>query len=288
MMRRSYIFVLAALLLLSSCSEDFPYDVAGLFSPNGETVATRFQQSQAYNDSVGVQHLDMGSDDYIAYVCSDSHITRTTHANLDTFVSVYNAETHPKIAFHLGDLIDAQNNFACVDSVLGLANGPMMVTLGNHDIYFKQWTIFRSYFHTSAYWFDTYNGPKKLDLFICLDSAEGTLGTEQTQWLKKLLAAKSQEGYRHIIVYTHTHFWKLDNSQEYTSNFALEETYDLATLFAQYGVEAVWSGHQHARQAVLFKGVQYMVTDATKDQEKGQSYMTAQIGDEVHYQYISF
>lgn len=259
-----------------------------MFSPNGETVDTRLAQSLAYNDSVGVTHLDMGSDEYMVYVCSDSHVTRTKHKCLDRFVEAYNAETDPKMALHLGDIIDAQNNFACADSVLGLANGPLFVTLGNHDIYFKQWSVFRSYFHTGTYWFDTYNGSNKLDLFICLDSAEGTLGADQTEWLRKLLAAKSQEGYRYIIVYTHTHFWKLDASQGHTSNFSLEDTYELAALFAQYGVDCVWSGHQHARQTVWFKGVQYVVLDSTKDQEKGQSFMTARFGRDIDYLFTSY
>lgn len=282
------IFYIAIAMLLVACSEDTTLDMAGMFSPNGETVNTRFEQSMAYNAGVGEMHLDMGADEYVIYACSDSHITRTTHKNLDYFVNQYNAESAPKMAIHLGDVIDAQNNFACADSVLGLANGPLFVTLGNHDIYFKQWPVFRSYFHTSAYWFDTNNGSKKLDLFICLDSAEGTLGTDQTQWLKDLLAAKSKEGYRRIIVYTHTHFWKLDYSQETTSNFSMEETYELASLFAQYGVEYVWGGHQHARQSVLFKGVQYIVLDATKDKERGQSYMTALMGNDVTYHYHAY
>ena len=196
--------------------------------------------------------------------------------------------TAPKIAVHLGDLIDAQKNFPCADSVLSLANDHLFITPGNHDIYFKQWPIYRSYFNTSIYWFDTNNGSKKLDLFICLDTADGTLGTKQMKWLRELLEQKSKEGYRRIIVYTHTHFWKLDDSQGHTSNFALEETYELAALLAQYNVAYVWSGHQHARQSVLFRGVNYLVLDATKDSEKGQSYMTVQMGEHAIYHYIDY
>ena len=162
------------------------------------------------------------------------------------------------------------------------------MTAGNHDIYFKQWDIFRDYFKTSVYWFDTYNGGKKLDLFICLDTAEGTLGEDQFRWLKELLSIKSKEGYRRIIVYTHTHFWKLDGSQGYTSNFALEDTYELAGVFAQNKVNYVWSGHQHARQSVLFKGVNFLVLDATKDSENGQAYMTVEMGENAIYHYYDY
>lgn len=286
-MKKHFLYITLA-VLMTACSDDFTLDLKGMFSSNGEPVDVRFAQSMTYNNDKGEMHLDMGSDEYMVYVCTDSHITRKTHKNLDYFIDTFNAETAPKIAIHLGDLIDAQKNFPCADSVLSLANGPLFITPGNHDVYFKQWSIYRSYFHTGTYWFDTNNGSKKLDLFICLDTADGTLGTKQMQWLRDLLEKKSKEGYRRIIVYTHTHFWKLDDSQGHTSNFSLEETYELAALLGQYQVDYVWSGHQHARQSVFFRGVNYLVLDATKDSEKGQSYMTVQMGEHAIYHYIDY
>lgn len=283
------VYILLSLLLLTACSEDSNLDMAGMFSSNGEPVNTRVAQSLAYNESVGETHLNMGADDYVVYVCSDSHLSRKKpHANMDHFIECYNAETAPKLALHLGDLIDAQKNFEFADSILSLAKGPLFLTLGNHDAYFKQWSVWKSYYHTGTYWFDTNNGDKKLDLYICLDSAEGTLGADQTAWLKNLLEKKSKEGYRRIIAFTHTHFWKLDDSQGHTSNFSMEETYSLASLLSQYKVDFVWSGHQHARQSVLYKGVNYLVLDATKDIEKGQSYMTVRMGESAIYHYISY
>ena len=286
-MKKHFLYIALA-VLMTACSDDFTLDLKGMFSLNGEPVDVRFAQSMTYNNDKGEMHLDMGSDEYMVYVCTDSHIILNTQVNLDYFIDTFNAEAAPKIAIQLGDLIDAQKNFPCADSVLSLANGPLFITPGNHDVYFKQWSIYRSYFHTGTYWFDTNNGSKKLDLFICLDTADGTLGTKQMQWLRDLLEKKSKEGYRRIIVYTHTHFWKLDDSQGHTSNFSLEETYELAALLGQYQVDYVWSGHQHARQSVFFRGVNYLVLDATKDSEKGQSYMTVQMGDHAIYHYIDY
>ena len=288
--------ILSFLLLLPSCSEDATLDVLGMFSPNGPTVGRRFAESMAYNSSVGDIYLDMGADDYTVYVCTDSHITRNSHRNLDYFVHTYSAAPAPKLALHLGDLIDGQKNFSCADSILSPFNpftpsSPhpfLFITPGNHDIYFKQWEEYRSFFKTSVYWFDTRNGSKPLDLFICLDSAEGELGADQMSWLRRLLEAKSAVGYRHIIVFTHTHLWKLDASQGHTSNYAMETTYELCSLLSKYGVEYVWSGHQHARQRVLFKGVEYIVLNATKDAEHGQSYMTARMGATIAYDYHAY
>ncbi len=292
-MKKNLLYLSLIALGLTSCaSDDTTLDIAGLFSPNGEVVGTRFAQSMAYNDSVGEMHLDMGSDDYVIYACADSHITRKNHKNLDFFIDQYRAETAPKLALHLGDIIDAQKNYPCADSILHFAGQTILDTVfatpGNHDIYFRQWSIYRSFFKTSAYWFDTNNGAKKLDLFICLDSAEGTLGVDQMNWLRNLLANKSKEGYRRIVVFTHTHIWKLDESQGHTSNMALEETYELTSLLGQYGVETVWCGHQHAMQRVAFKNVMYLVLNATKDKEQGQSYMIAEMGNNVNYSFIEY
>ena len=290
MRKIQYIFM--AVLFTACANEDSTLDMKGMFSPNGPTNQTRFEQSMAYNTLRGEMHLDMHSDNYTIYMCSDSHITRKTHKNLDYFIDQYKAAPTPKIALHLGDIIDAQKNFPCADSIVHFQGqtikDTLFITPGNHDIYFKQWDIYREYFKSTVYWFDTNNGDKKLDLFICLDSAEGTLGVDQFNWLRDLLERKSQEGYRHIIVFTHTHLWKLDGSQGHTSNMALEETYELTSLLSQYNVEYVWGGHQHARQFVIFKGVKYMVLNATKDSENGQSYVLAHMSDEISYDHIDY
>ena len=285
------LFVLCTLFLCACVNENSTLDMKGMFSPNGPTNAVRFAESMEYNNQVGEIHLDMQSDNYVVYACSDSHITRKTHVNLDYFMAQFSAAQGPKLAIHLGDIIDAQKNLPCADSILHTGRtcaDTLFCTLGNHDIYFKQWDEYRSFFKSSVYWFDTNNGNKKLDLFICIDSAEGTLGPDQMKWLRELLARKAKEGYRRIIVYTHTHFWKLDGSQEHTSNFSLEDTYELTALFAQYCVDFVWSGHQHAKQSVIYKGVNYLVLDATKDSESGQSYMTVNLGESAVYHYIDY
>lgn len=291
-MKKSIIYIALAAVLAACANEESTLDMKGMFSPNGETISARFEQSMAYNRTVGDLHFDMQSDDYTIYVCTDSHITKKTHKNLDYFMAQYKAAAAPKLAIHLGDIIDAQKNFECADSIVHFAGqtkaDTLLLTIGNHDIYFKQWPICRAYFKTSVYWFDTNNGNKKLDLFICLDTAEGTLGVDQMAWLRNLLEAKSKEGYRRIIVYTHTHFWKLDGSQGHTSNFSLEETYELAALLDEYDVEFVWSGHQHARQSVIYKGVNYLVLDATKDTENGQAYMTVDMGESAIYHYLNY
>ena len=124
------------------------------------------------------------------------------------------------------------------------------------------------------------------DLYVALDSSSGTLGVKQREWLENLLALKSKEDFRNIIVFTHTHFFKKDSSQGHTSNFNLEETYDLADLFARYGVDLVLQGHSHSRDITVFKGVTYLRLDAIEDHYPNAFYTIITVGDDFRYDFI--
>ena len=99
-MKKSNYMIICAVLLCACANEDSTLDMKGMFSPNGPTVETRFEQSMAYNALRGEMHLNMQSDDYTIYMCSDSHITRKTHKNLDYFMDQYKAAAAPKLALH--------------------------------------------------------------------------------------------------------------------------------------------------------------------------------------------
>ena len=61
-MKKNLYIVICAVLLSGCASDDTTLDIAGMFSPNGEPVNTRFDQSIAYNATQPEIHLDMGSD----------------------------------------------------------------------------------------------------------------------------------------------------------------------------------------------------------------------------------
>ncbi|MGM9825478.1 MAG: metallophosphoesterase family protein [Paludibacteraceae bacterium] len=315
------------LIILSSCNPN--YDMAGMFNGSSPEVSTRFEQSMAYNDSVGIPAVVVPSADYRVYVCTDSHID-SVPTNLTTFVQAAAADTLCPLAIHLGDLVNAQGHIPYAVSLLqGLPNllttnhSPLTTTLaitpGNHDLYFNQWDEWRGYFGTSVYWFYTMLPDSTvLDRFICLDSAEGTLGTAQLQWLRELLQdplqlplqrgreselpsttetnlspSLSREGrggssspFRHTVVFTHTHLFKRDNSQGHTSNYAIEETYELTSLLEQGGVEMYWCGHDHSREITQYAGLTAIIVDAIEDHYPPAFYMIADFSDQINYRFI--
>ena len=284
-------------LLLLSCNPN--YDLAGFLNGTSPEVSTRFEQSIAYNDSVGVPAVVVPSADYRVYVCTDSHID-SIPTNLTTFVQAAAADTLCPFALHLGDLVNAQGHIPYAVSLLTPNQSPLttFLALGNHDIYFNQWDEWRSYFGTSVYWFYTMLPDSTvLDRFICLDSAEGTIGTAQLQWLRELLtengsqpatlnAHPSTSPFRHTIIFTHTHFFRRDHSQEHTSNYAVEETYELTSLLEQGGVDMYWCGHDHSREITDYAGFTSIVVDAIEDHYPPAFYMVSTLSDQINYRFI--
>ena len=283
----------AFVILLSSCNPN--YDMAGMLNGSSPEVSTRFEQSMAYNDSVGIPAVVVPSADYRVYVCTDSHID-SIPTNLTTFVQAAAADTLCPLLLHLGDLVNAQGHIPYAVSLLTPNQSPLttFLALGNHDIYFNQWDEWRSYFGTSVYWFYTMLPDSTvLDRFICLDSAEGTLGTAQLQWLRELLTTNhlpltTNHPFRHTIVFTHTHFFRRDHSQQHTSNYAIEETYELTSLLEQGGVDMYWCGHDHSREITDYAGFTSIIVDAIEDHYPPAFYMVATLSDQINYHFIQF
>jgi len=291
---KKYIYLALLSLVCAACNPN--YDMVGMINGSSPEIAQRFADSRHYSDSVGVVHMQMPAD-YRLFICTDSHID-STHYGLEKFIHLYKADPNPHMCLFLGDLINAKGYFPHADSILHLdgvmtnRKDTIFMTCGNHDIYFNQWQVWQQYYGSSTYWFDTYTGSdyktgKLQDLYICLDTSEGTLGTEQMKWLKDLLDSKKDAGYRHMFVFSHTHLFKQDNSQGHTSNLSIEETYELTNVLTRYGVEYYLCGHDHSREVTNYGKVKYIIVDSSTDAEPSPFYMMMEVGKQVTYEFIS-
>ena len=287
-----HIIVFCVLVLtLTTCNPN--YDMPGMFNGSSIRADDRFDESMAYNEKAGYSHIIV-PEDYRIYVCTDTHVDSTTR-NVESFVKAYKSDPKCPFAIHLGDLVNAKGNYSrFFEAMATIPEGyvpgkdTIFYTVGNHDLYFNQWEEYKKYVPTSTYWFDTRTiDGKLLDLFICIDSGEGTLGVSPLNWLRETLKEKSAENYRHIIVFTHTHMFKKDDSQGHTSNYSMEETYDLTALFSKYQVSMYWSGHDHSREMSNYGGVTYIVVDALLDPEERPFYMVADMGETIQTKFIS-
>lgn len=278
MRKMSLISVLVtALLVMSSCDS---LDLPGMFWSQSDTADSRFARSKAYNDANGFASIVSEADDYDLYAFTDFHTYGDTR-NLDAFIKVYESAPAP-LSLYLGDMVDGRTGdwdlFIKATQPL-TDHGSLFVTPGNHDLYFGLWEEYISRFHTASYWFEMVC-PGARDLYICLDSGSGTLGRDQRAWLEEVLKTKASS-YRHVIVFTHTHFFKIDGSQGHTSNYDINETHDLLHLFSEYGVDLVLCGHDHTAEHTSFGGVDYYIVPALQNSNSSPGFAICRIGKDI-------
>ena len=266
-------------------------DMVGMFAGSSPTIDERWEESMAYNQEVGFDTLYAVAEDYHLYVCTDTHITKKRN-RWEHFIASYRADKLCPVAVHLGDIIDAKTDVAYVEEALAPQmegtnkHDTLMAVCGNHDIYFQLWDKFLRVFKTSTYYFVVQTPAGKQDLFIVYDSADGTVGSKQLQWLENTLKWADTQDFRHIVACTHTHFFKRDGSQGHTSNYTIEETYALLNLFTQHNVKMVWSGHDHSREITQVKGMTCIVVDSMTEHDEHPYYMLVTMGDKIDYEFI--
>lgn len=285
--------ILCLAVALTSCAHG-NLDMAGMFSGSSPRSNERFATSNAYNEHHGYPVV-MVDDDYRVYVCTDSHVDTSIY-NLGVWTRAYKSDPQCPFAIHLGDLINADKHYPLFDSAIHLVpdgyvegKDTLFICPGNHDLYYGQWTQFVEYYRTGSYMFETVSRTSgdTLDLYICLDSADGTIGRKQMAWLKDVLAKSKSKHYRHRIVYTHTHVFKQDASQGHTSNYSIEETYELLDLMTRYGVEIVMMGHDHCREVTSYGGCTYIIVDSVQDAQRDPYYMILSVGERLTYEFVN-
>lgn len=278
------IYLVVMMAVCGGCTDSA---VTGIIRGTSERANTRFEQSMTWNEAQGYSAIET-KEEYVVYACGDTHVEAPSKS-FTRFVMDYKADPNCPFALHVGDIIDANNQFSIYFSQAaqqpeGYVAGKdtMFYALGNHDIYYGQWDEYRKYKASTTYYFFTQTqSGEPLDLFICIDTAEGTLGTDALAWLKKVLEKAKGEQWRHIVVMTHTNFFRHDRSQQFTSNLAMEETYELTYWFKKYGVEMVISGHDHYREVQDYSGVKYITLDALKDDLESSSYLKLTMGEKI-------
>ena len=291
-MKKTIILSAIAALLCSCNPETTNLDIVGMFSGSSAGIDERIDDSFRYNDEHGMPVINATAEEYKVYICTDTHVD-FTRKNWERFIHDYRADLACPLALHLGDLINAQRHWDYMrrplDSIPAnpLKNDTLLAVAGNHDLYFKQWPEYLRLWKTSTYYAIVRTPAGKQDLYIFLDTGEGILGQRQTEWLKQTLGWADNQGFRHIVVCTHTHLFKRDTSQGHTSNMPLEETYALIHLLKQHKVEMFWCGHDHSREITNLGTMTAIIIDALEDPEKHPAYLIATMDDDpIAYRFV--
>lgn len=183
-------------------------------------------------------------------IYSDSRDGDAIHARIVASIASHN----PMAVFHGGDLCATGTRQAEYDSFL-LAVSPLdsstefFPTRGNHD---KDKALFLKNFPQcggSAYYSVTRDSIR----WVVLDSNESLKPkSEQYRWLESTLQAET--GLSLIVLMHHPVF--SSGAHGSTPGLSLY----LPPLFEEYGVKAVFSGHDHSYEHSEFNGIHYIVS----------------------------
>jgi predicted phosphodiesterase len=161
-----------------------------------------------------------------------------------------------------GDCTDAGNRaqikkFRAISENMGR---PVYPVLGNHDIYHSGFPNWKELIGSSVYRIDGDSA-----MLLMLDSANGTLGARQIDWVKKNMAARNA-GQKNVFVFSHMNLF---TAESFSLN-SLEQLTDIrerARLLSLFSGKAamVFTGHTHLRVLHKAGGVDYVSVEAFRD-----------------------
>lgn len=290
------LLIAAAAMFSTGCNR---LDMAGMVINRSDTEA-RVADWIDYNNLNGEPVIENAPDEYHVYSCSDSHYSQrdsiTPQGPKDRLYKYITTERNdPKslFAIHAGDMVNesGEAGFRMTNDALRFneetqaKNDPCFLVIGNHDVYYDCATFFKQYFHTSTYTVTVKTVSGLQDLFIFLDSGNGTHGKRQLDWLEEKLSHR--DDYRHCFVISHN--WLFRTSYNYTTtpaaNLPQDEQYAFMDMMSNHRVDLVLMGHFHAREQRQFGGVQYLMTDNLNDTKITPSYLVVKVGEKVEYAY---
>ncbi|UCC94321.1 MAG: metallophosphoesterase [Candidatus Omnitrophota bacterium] len=182
--------------------------------------------------------------------------TRTGHASHKKVVDAI-MKLKPRAVFHAGDLVGnghSHQDWALFNEITRdlTANSKFYPALGNHE------------YHSQLF-FDNFKLPHNEQWysialerihFVVLDSTTDLSQTsEQYDWLKEDLENVGEEIKFIIVVFHHPPFTVGMHSED---EKGLQQS--IVPLFEQYGVDMVFSGHNHAYERLRVNGIYYIVT----------------------------
>jgi len=245
-----------------------------------------------WNSQNGPFVINDAPNDYYVYSCSDSHIN-DDNSRLASFITVERNDPNAIFSILAGDIANesGERPFILCDSALAFRpeihakNDPCFTIVGNHDVYYDCAEYYKQHFHTSTYTLtvNTVDGDK--DLFIFLDSGNGTHGSRQLEWLEEQLAKRSD--YRHCIVISHN--WMFRTTYNYTTtpaaNLPEDEQYAFMDLMSRNDVDMVLMGHFHYSDVKTFAGVKYVMTDNLNEGSDTPSYLVLRCNDKISFEH---
>ncbi|MDR2078804.1 MAG: metallophosphoesterase [Treponema sp.] len=151
---------------------------------------------------------------------------------------------------------------------------PCYPVIGNHDVYFKNWSIWRDLIGSTRYRIDS----NTTSLFI-LDSANAVFGSAQLDWLRdELMSAGS-----HVFVFTHTNLFVETPADIQQLTDTRERARIISILKGR--ARAMFMGHVHKRIIRDAGGVSYI---SIEDFKRHKTYCRVYVSDAgIRYEFLN-
>lgn len=193
--------------------------------------------------------------------------SRSGNSIYSSLISTALTAGNPDLNFHVGDMISAPDNgsewpfFDSISSLLKIGSS-FYVVIGNHDVNdqdsFNRLRAVYPFVTATGYYTVTH----KTGYFIIMNSQEvnesssGEVSRTQIDWLEARLASAEAQQASFIVVFLHRPLFP----QNHHKDEPLAENAELHQLFINYGVHAVFSGHEHSYSHIVKDGIHYLIT----------------------------
>jgi 3',5'-cyclic AMP phosphodiesterase CpdA len=194
------------------------------------------------------------NEDFSFIVLGDVHTTEKGTNGLDALAEVM-AENGDSFIVVNGDITQSgkENELEAFLQTADSFNIPCYPVIGNHDIYFGDWKVWKKMIGSTVYRIDAGN-----TTLIMLDSANSSFGVEQLKWLKKQL---NTSGAR-TFVFTHANLFTSGGGEFQQLSDFRERARIMSLLEGK--CTAFFSGHSHTRDITETGGVRYITLEDFK------------------------
>jgi 3',5'-cyclic AMP phosphodiesterase CpdA len=247
----------------AACSVDF----FGLFASND--FDERIRDRDTFHLLVGEDKelLLPEEEEYSFVVATDIHIEHGDDQGLGRLLDVIDTDgsgTDDKFVVITGDITQngKREDIECfINFVTELKRQrgiPCYPVLGNHDIYFNAWPVWRDLVGSSCY---RVGAPDSGTTLFILDSANASFGSRQLDWLERELGKTKGR----VLLFTHANFFIKDLGFADIEQLAdVRERTRVISLLAGRA-DAVFSGHIHKRVERESGGVRYISIEDFRD-----------------------
>ena len=262
------ILLLLLAVLLSGCNNDF----LGLLRSNGlderlkERNNFRFLRPQDMELSLG--------NEFAFLVLTDIHIEHKNAHDFEKLTEVIQGDDEIQFVVITGDITqhgvrEDIEKFIAIARRFGV---PCYPVIGNHDIFFENWTNWKSLIGSTRYRID--GGGATL---FMLDSANAYFGREQLSWLEREI--KSASG--RVFVFTHANLF-IKSPVDIQQLTDVKERARICSILRDHA-DSMFMGHAHTRDEREIGNVQYVTIEDFKSNKTYCRVSVKRTGVSYHF-----